>query len=70
MRQRVRKSYEPYVPTTHNRSPLNLLPTEGIGNLQGANEVSPRSREMKLRKNEMKLRKKQIKVPKNFLIPR
>ena len=30
----IRKSYEPYVPTTHNRSPLNLLPTEEIRNLQ------------------------------------
>ena len=31
---RIRKSYEPYVPTMHNRSPLNLLPTEEMGNLQ------------------------------------
>lgn len=30
----IRKSYEPYVPTTHYTSPLNLLPTEEMGNLQ------------------------------------
>ena len=47
---------------------IRISPEE-IGKLQGANEYSPRRREMKLRKNEMKLRKKQIKVPKNFFVP-
>ena len=41
-------------------------PTEEIGNLQGANENSPRKREIKLRKNEIKLRKNEMKVRKNF----
>ena len=41
--------------------------TEEIENLHGANENSPRNREIKVRKNEMKLRKKDFEVPKNVL---
>ncbi len=44
--------------------------TEEIENLHGANENSPRNREIKVRKNEMKLRKKDFEVPKNFFVPR
>ena len=50
--------------------PLHVLPTEEIGNLQGANENSPGSQEIKLRKNEMKLWKKGMKVRKSFFVPR
>ena len=57
--------------------PLHVSPTEEIGNLQGANENSPGSQEIKLRKNEMKLRKKGMKVRKkgmkvrkSFFVPR
>ena len=39
---------------------------EEIEKLHGANENSPRNREIKVRKNEMKLRKKDFEVPKNF----
>ena len=39
---------------------------EEIGKRHGANDNSPRSRDIKVRKNEMKLRKKEIKVPKNY----
>ena len=46
---------------------MSISPEE-IADLQGANENSPRNREIKVRKNEMKLRKKQIKVPKNFFV--
>ena len=41
-----------------------------MGDLLGANENSPRNREIKVRKNEMKVRKKEIKVPKNFFVSR
>ena len=47
---------------------MAISPKE-IENLQGANENSPRNREIKVRKNEMKLRKKDFEVPKNFSIP-
>ena len=50
-------------------SPLIAISTEEIENLHGANENSPRSREIKVRKNEMKLRKKDFKVPMNFFVP-
>lgn len=40
-------------------SSLSPVSPEEIGKLKGANELSPRNREMKLRKNEMK-------VPKTF----
>ena len=53
----------PYIPPTNSISP------EEIVNLHGANEYSPRRREMKVRKNEMKLRENEIGVPKNLFVP-
>ncbi len=52
------------------RSYTGYTSREEIGKRQGANENSPRNREIKVRKNEMKLRKKDFEVPKIFFIPR
>ena len=59
-----------YSPTLTTLTSLMIrTSTEEIGKCQGANENSPRRREIKVRKNEMKLRKNEIKVPKNFFVP-
>ncbi len=50
-------------------SPQTPISTEEIGDLQGANENSPRRAEIKVRKNEMKVPKNEMKVPKNFVVP-
>ena len=50
-------------------SPLTAISPEEIVKLQGANENSPRNREIKVRMNEMKVRKKDFKVPKNLFVP-